>query len=223
MPRDVLLSAEGQEDLEQRITQSKGRVTHRFAGGLLIARFPDSARFQGLEAGLTSREFVGHKPANAKEKVLKLVAKAWAANINSGPDLAPTAEEGVAWTDQNFTAPAFNTGAFEAELSPLAPANNGAVALSTGTPTSRYMVGSIALGLVIVSGDKSALAFTDAEKEKIIEQVQRGRTSWPPPNPGPRSRSPTTSRISRSRPPRGLIPMRATFTSNTRWAGATRP
>lgn len=174
MPRDVLLSAEGQEDLEQRITQAKGRVTHRFAGGLLIARFPDSARFQGLEAGLTSREFVGHKPANAKEKVLELVAKAWAANINAGPDLAPTAEEGVAWTNQNFTAPAFNTGAFEAELSPLAPANNGAVALSTGTPTSRYMVGSIALGLVIVSGDTPALAFTDAEKEKIIEQVQRG-------------------------------------------------
>lgn len=190
MPRDVLLSAKVDANVERYVTELKGRITHRFADDLIIARFPDSSKPQDLEAGFFAPAGVRAAAPKARsgrrtnDKVPALVAKAWAANLEAGPDLAPTAEEGIPWTDRDFTAPAFNTGAFEAELitPPLvgdavlrsAGAPGGGVLMSTGTPTSRYMVGSIALGLVIVSGDTAALRFTEAEKVKVIEQVQKG-------------------------------------------------
>ncbi len=192
MPRDLLLSAEGRQGVEQSVARLKGRITHRFADDLLIARFPDSAKLQRLEADFSAEAEASAPKTKSRAaararpggKISTLVAKAWAANLESGPGLASTAEEGLSWTDQNFTAPAFNTGAFEADLltPPLAGdvvfraagAPGGGVLRSTGTPTSRYMVGSIALGLVIVSGDSPSLRFTDAEKVKVIEQVQKG-------------------------------------------------
>ncbi len=38
---------------------------------------------------------------------------------------------------------------------------------STGTSTSRYMVGSIAVGVIIVSGIDSNLTFSPAEQQEV--------------------------------------------------------
>jgi hypothetical protein len=45
---------------------------------------------------------------------------------------------------------------------------------STGTPTSLYMTGSVAVGLIIVSGTDSSLTFSTAEQQKVIQEVQEG-------------------------------------------------
>jgi hypothetical protein len=46
--------------------------------------------------------------------------------------------------------------------------------LSTGTPTSLYMTGSVVVGVVIVSGTGDGLAMTAAEQQTVIQEVQEG-------------------------------------------------
>ncbi len=48
------------------------------------------------------------------------------------------------------------------------------VGARAGGPTSAYLEGSVAVGIVIVEGPTAALKFTDAERTKVVAEVQNG-------------------------------------------------
>jgi hypothetical protein len=86
---------------------------------------------------------------------------------------APSTTEGLSWDTPGFLPPRY----FKDDQY----VNKTSVALaedlpdrSTGTPTSRYMVGSVAVGVVIVSGTDETLAFSIEEQEKVLAEVQEG-------------------------------------------------
>lgn len=86
---------------------------------------------------------------------------------SSHKDLAPDPKEGLSWDTDGFKTPQ--------SLVPLVipdPTNPG-ISNSSNTPTSQYMTGSVAVGIVIVSGP-GHLKFTDAEKQKVVSEVQEG-------------------------------------------------
>jgi hypothetical protein len=58
------------------------------------------------------------------------------------------------------------------------PARSAAAAAEAGAPgTSDFLMGSVALGVVIVNGPTAATSFTAAEQTKIVAEVQAG-ASW---------------------------------------------
>jgi len=57
---------------------------------------------------------------------------------------------------------------------PAPPIPAGEAEAPAGSPTSDYLEGSIAVGIIMVSGPTGALKLTDAERTKIIAEVQNG-------------------------------------------------
>lgn len=78
---------------------------------------------------------------------------------------------------------------------PMAATHVGAPA-SAG-PTSEYLEGSVAVGIIIVQGPGDALKFSDAERTQVVAEVQNGLGWLATQIRPPESASRTTSRLSR--------------------------
>jgi len=65
---------------------------------------------------------------------------------------------------------------------PPSPAGE-AVAAPAGAPTSAYLEGTVAVGIVIVQGPTAALKFYDAERTKVVAEVQNGLGWYATTNP----------------------------------------
>ena len=74
------------------------------------------------------------------------------------------------------------------------PRSAPGVGARAGGPTSCYLEGSVAVGIVIVQGPTAALKFTDAEVVKVVAEVQNGLGWLATANPLAGIASPTTSR-----------------------------
>jgi hypothetical protein len=82
--------------------------------------------------------------------------------------------QGEPWNMHNCT----EVGLPPAEA--LAPGISGALA----PPTSAYLEGSVAVGIVIVEGPTAALQFTTAERTNVVAEVQNGLSFYAAQNPG---------------------------------------
>ena len=161
MTNDILLFTLEMESASQEIRLLGGRVTQQFTNHVFVAILPDISDTGKLRH---SRQ----QPYGPLDEISKLAADAWnsfQAKLLAGKDLvSPT--EGLRWDAPGFQPPL-----------KLGPSSNGESAISlrhTGTPTSLYLIGSVALGLVIVAGNTRELGFSHEEYVKVVAEVMEG-------------------------------------------------
>ena len=163
----VLLYTQDLQEAKQEVAALGGRVTHQFTDNVIVADFPDSVDLQTLQHSTTAQP-------SSLDPVSLLAVNAWhGLMVRSLMGAAPSATEGLSWDTPGFSPP----GHGESERGAVDQATALAENLpeeSTGTPTSRYMIGSIAVGVVIVSGTGPGLAFSAAEQQQVVQEVQEG-------------------------------------------------
>ena len=107
---------------------------------------------------------------------MALAAAAWNDNVElAATPQAPTVSEGVTWDDAQYRAPLNFDSTSEIGVS-FADENeeDEEIEESTGTPSSLYMIGSVVVGVVVVSRDQGAEQLTTAEHRHILQQVEQG-------------------------------------------------
>ncbi|RYG06001.1 MAG: hypothetical protein EOO02_02020, partial [Chitinophagaceae bacterium] len=104
-----------------------------------------------------------NKPSDLDE-ISELAASALQELSVKKRDLAPDPKAGLSWDTQGFLPPNKGNDDSGPEVTDR----------STGTPTSRHMNGSIAVGIVIVGGTLAAYQFSAANNAKVISECVEG-------------------------------------------------
>ena len=163
----VLLYTQDLEQAKLEIAALGGRVPHQFTDTVIVADFPDSVDVQTLQHSTTT-------PPSSLDSISLLAVNAWNGLVVKGlSEAAPSQTEGLSWDAPGFSAPSHGENDPDILEQSLTLAEN-LTEKSTGTPTSRYMIGSIAVGVLIVSGTGPGLAFSAAEQQQVIQEVQEG-------------------------------------------------
>jgi hypothetical protein len=126
------------------VARAGGRVTHVFTEHLLVIALPDSVSVQSLQHVTTQLP-------NALEQQEHVVVEAWTslfgAEAIAGDRFAEAVSApAIAWDTPGFTPPDHEAG----HEGP--PKFEDVITESTGTPTSLTLTGSVAVGIVMVSG-----------------------------------------------------------------------
>ncbi len=152
----VILYTVDSEQAEAEIRSLHGRVTHRISENVIIARLPDDVEVSSLH--------LSRDASAARQSSLSAIEKGF---IEAFHDMESRRASGAAPLDDGLPWDA------EGKLAPRSvPAPVSAKAASHG-PTSSYMVGRIAVGVVVVSGPGN-LKFSDSETKKVYSQVLEG-------------------------------------------------
>jgi len=149
------------------IARMSGRIIHQFSPTVFVAELPDNLDVATL---ISSSD----QPIQPLDEISQLAVTAWTtarAAKEARVAAAPSQTEGLQWDTPGFDPPReFGTPVAFAR----AVADTGIVSQSTGTPTSLYMVGSVAVGVVMVSRNAGAEVLTATEQLKIVQEVQEG-------------------------------------------------
>jgi hypothetical protein len=158
------------------IEASGGQATHLFGNRVIIGRVPAQARrrmrarsdVRGLHTSTISRS-----PAPLSETE-QLGLEAW--NLRQSSNFADAKAErvrdGEKWDMEDVQAVApdgtgmHHAGESDVQGAPPAPADD----------MSPYLIGSVGVGVVIVEGPTADLQFSDAERAKVVAEVQEGLT-----------------------------------------------
>lgn len=147
-----------------------GRITHQFSDHAFVAALPDGVTPDDLDHATTA------KPQDLDE-VTGLLVEAWERRPATETEVsAPGPGEGKRWDAPGFQPPAHDDDPDDGPDGGVdgAPTAEGALPHSTGTPTSRYMTGSIAVGVVVVSGPTTELTFSPEEHLQVLSEVEEG-------------------------------------------------
>jgi hypothetical protein len=126
--KTVLLYAQNIQEAKQEIEFLGGRITQQFTEIVFVAILPDSIAMQSLTKSSTVA------PSDLDE-VSQLTVNAWINLQNKLESATPNPTDGLSWDTPGYQPPK----KINEDLS-----TSGI--LSTGTPTSLYMIGSIAVG-----------------------------------------------------------------------------
>ncbi len=176
----VILNSEAQagagEALLEDVRAAGGRVLHEF-GQVVIAQLPQGARLRApaVSGGL----FAAAADVPAPLAQADLDETAWAGlqalQLRESPDFAQAKayrpHQGVAWDEAGVSPPDAPSDLIGEAPDRRAPAPAGAL------PTSARMTGRIAVGVIFPQGPTADLQFTDAERAKVVAEVQNG-LSW---------------------------------------------
>lgn len=166
MNKNIILFTDSITDAKQEIEGLGGHVTQLFTDSVFVANLPESIDAKSLESSST-------KEPKKLDEISKLCASSWKGLQEKSTTEAISKTEGLGWDTPDYEPP--HPEDFEdPEGAQLAIAEG--VSESTGTPTSLYMTGSIAVGVIIVSGTRNNLKFSSAENQKVIQEVQEGLT-----------------------------------------------
>ena len=167
MSQELLLYTKNLQQATQEIVTLGGRITQQFTDIVIVVNLPDSVDPQLLQQSTTV-------PPISLDPVSQLAVNAWTKLQSKRlADEAPNATEGLSWDTPGYSPPRFTEKKPDVINQAPVPAEN-LPQESTGTPTSRYMIGSIAVGVVIVSGTGAGLAFSTEEQQQVIQEVQEG-------------------------------------------------
>lgn len=161
MTNDILLFTLDMQSASDEIRLLGGRVTQQFTNAVFVAILPDISDIGKLRH---SRQ----QPYGPLDEISQLAADAWNAfnaKLLARKDTVDLLE-GLAWDAPGFKPPLKidRVGDELDELSVRIPSN----------ATSLYLIGSVALGLVIVSGSVPDLSFSHKEKIKTLAEVMQG-------------------------------------------------
>jgi hypothetical protein len=167
MAKKVLRFTQDVAAAGEEVTRLGGRIIHQFSPTAFVAELPDAVDLMALTASTT-------QPAQPLDAVTQMAVTAW--TTASAAKLAriaaaPSRTEGLSWDTPGYDPPReFGTPVAIVR----AAVDTEVVAESTGTPTSLYMIGSVAVGVVMVSRDTGTEVLTEAEQIKILQEVQEG-------------------------------------------------
>ena len=176
----VILDAKGVADVRgaaARLEDAGGRIIHRYGSRVLIGEVPPEAG-RGVAAqrgvrsfhtgavreeprGLTEAESVGLAAWNLR------VSRAYAAAKAKRP------MEGQRWDAQGATPLVPPDGPGMTHAGDERPSLGFGPALDD---TSTYLIGSVALGIILVEGPTTDLQFSEEERVKVQAEVQEGLT-----------------------------------------------
>lgn len=148
-----------------------GRIIHQFSPEVFVAELPEDVSAEELV------ESSGNAPKNL-ERGTQMAIDAWR-ELEADENPSPTPQEGFEWDTPGYESP-FQREEVSKSLARLPIGEEvmhaPGVMLSTGTPTSQYLAGSVAIGLVIVSRDNGPEMMTQAEQTKVVLEAQRALT-----------------------------------------------
>lgn len=146
----------------QRISELGGRVLHRFGDEAVVAEFAsDTKEVDAMQQGSET------SPHDLSAGVA-LAVQAYQDQRSAGED-SPPFGDGINWDAEGMDAP-------HQPLEDTEPTNEKSdlVDESSGTPTSLYLTGSVAVGIILVSSDKGAEKMSLSEQQKVIKEVYKG-------------------------------------------------
>jgi hypothetical protein len=152
------------------IYKAGGRVLHQFGSEALVADLPEEMI---ALPGMTTQppDMISSGAAMAIAAHNEMMQQSLA-------EAAPAFGEGMAWDAEGMSPPAHPEDQDDGEdiddATLLDAGDEEGVQKSTGTPTSRYLIGSVAVGIVIVSRDQGAEVLTTAQQQKVISEVYKG-------------------------------------------------
>ncbi len=170
MKKDTLLFTNDIKAAIKEIQNIGGRISQEFTNHVFVANLPDSIDIKSLR-------FSSTKPKSKLDSKSELLSKSWnnlvdkSKNRSISRSISQT--EGLKWDAEGYSTPNHPETLDDAELTDHHH-KSAAPQRSTGTPSSLYMTGSIAVGIVIVSGNTDALRITEDEQTKLIQEIQMG-------------------------------------------------
>lgn len=164
MSQDILLFTKNIENAKKEIITLGGQVTHQFTDIVFVATLPDHVDLQTL-ASSTPNQPSTLDPAS------KLSVGAWKDLQQKNISRTRSASDGLSWDTPGYLPPKHPED--DDEEGPGGTVRSS-IQRSTGTQTSLYMTGTIAVGVIIVSGTQSGLVFSETEQQKVIQEVQEG-------------------------------------------------
>lgn len=164
MSQDILLFTKNIENAKKEITILGGQITHQFTNTVFVANLPDHVDLQTLTSSTPN------KPSTL-DPASKLSVGAWKNLQQKTISRTRSASEGLSWDTPGYLPPKHPED--EDEEGPVGTVRTS-IQKSTGTQTSLYMTGTIAVGVIIVSGTQSGLVFSETEQQKVIQEVQEG-------------------------------------------------
>ncbi len=152
------------EPAKAELIKKGGRVVQEFTESAFVAEVPD---------GVALRKSTKTAPARMSRQT-RLAVEAWKRNeaaLKTGTRSRQT--EGLAWDAPGYEPP-YQKGILLNAVND-SPFSLASLNLSTAPPpTSSYLIGSVAVGIVMVSGTAAALRISEDEKVKIVQEVQTG-------------------------------------------------
>jgi hypothetical protein len=144
MARQVLLHASDETTAAAAVNEAGGRLLHVFTPQLFVAELPAEADPRGLPN-------VSLTPAADASELETLLTRAWEGlqQQQASARFALSGEPALKWDTPGFEPPDRHGDAEGARFLAL---EGPEVARSTGTPTSLYLTGKVAVGVVIASG-----------------------------------------------------------------------
>jgi hypothetical protein len=176
----VILDAKGVADVRgaaARLEDAGGRIIHRYGSRVLIGDVPPgSARGVAKQRGVRSFHTgaLREKPRGLTEAE-SLGLAAWNLRVSRSYATAKANRpmEGQRWDVHGATPliPPDGPG--------MTHAGDDGAGLGMGAAlddTSSYLIGSVALGIIMVEGPTADLQFSDEERTKVVAEVQEGLT-----------------------------------------------
>lgn len=166
MSTELLVHTADPHAAAEEVDAAGGRLLHVLSDHLLVVTLPEDRTVDSLGA-------VATELPPSLDPAERSIADTWTSRFGVASRSAETLEQAggrpvISWDDPRFTPPDH------------LPDREGPVSFearegmrSTGTPTSLRLTGSVAVGIVIVSGPEQ-LAFTSAEKSKIAAEIIEG-------------------------------------------------
>ena len=178
----IILDATGVADrygTNERLADAGGRVLHRFGSRVLIGEVPARvtrkvAATRGLKAAHVG---VVAKPPGRLTEIEAMGVAAW--NLRVSADYARAKDqrphEGQRWDAFQASGPVLppdGPGMTHVDGAPPP----GAMGVTVPEDMSTYLIGSVAVGIIVVEGPTLDLQFSQDEKTKVVAEVQEGLT-----------------------------------------------
>lgn len=162
MTQEVLLYTQNISAATAEIASKGGQITQQLSSDLIVANIPKSINLQDLtESTITIPDDL--------DEISKVAFDAW-----SGLELKRSARGPMPAAGLPWDAPGYQSPRKIANIPSEGIRGADEIEESTGTPTSLYMIGSVAVGIVIVGGVDPSLKFSAAEQTKVVQEVQEG-------------------------------------------------
>jgi hypothetical protein len=176
----IILDAKGVADVRGtagRLEDAGVRVLHRYGSRVVIGEVPRVGR-----RGVTAKRGVRSIHAGAVRDTPRGLSEAEAAGLAAwnlrasrryATAKARRPRDGERWDTTDGTPLLPPDGPDMTHVSELGPAR--AVGL-VGDDTSLYLIGNVAVGIILVEGPTADLQFSEAERTKVVAEVQEGLT-----------------------------------------------
>jgi hypothetical protein len=171
MSQKVIRFTQQEAQALEEVERVGGRVLHEFTPSVFVAEFPDNTDLTMLTASTA-------EPPVALDEISHMAAVAWTVERVAkqqrlsmrGADRG-LGVESLPWDTPGRDAPYQHVSR---ESIPGDSMKLRTRRVTSGTPTSLYLIGSVAVGVILVSRDEGDENLSESEAVKVLQEVQEG-------------------------------------------------